>query len=141
MKRRTYEITIPQVPKSVNRGGGGVRASHWAVAVKEKQKWQNWFQEEFMIGGVAKQMLFCGVDVTLRFKGRHHRDIENYRHPVTKPLADALVAGGWLTDDTEEWFKVDGFHLEEGIELSERWRSVPRIKSEMVIKLEACYVS
>lgn len=145
MRHETYVITIPQTPKSVNSGGGGVRTAHWGVALKEKQKWQNWFADEFMAEAVEKGMLFCAVSVTLRFKYRHRRDVENYRHPVIKPLADALVAGHWLDDDTDEWFKVDDFRLEKGVEMSERWARLagrggrPIVTSETVIKLEGSY--
>jgi len=137
----TYVITVPETPKSVNQGGGGVRAAHWGVAFKEKERWQQTFMQEFMVAGMDKDMVHCKVDVTLRFKNRNRRDLENYRHPVMKPLADALVAGGWLQDDTEEWFVVEGFRMESGVELSMP-RPNPRqvyTKSEMIVKLEASY--
>jgi hypothetical protein len=141
VRTETYVITIPQVPKSVNAGGGGVRSAHWSIASKEKRKWERWFQDEFMMGAVEKDMTHCKVDVTLRFKHNHHRDLENYRHPVIKPLADALVGGRWLRDDTEEWFEVEGFHMEQGVELSypPHHRTGHLIKSEMIVRLEASY--
>ena len=79
-------------------------------------------------------MQFCTISIVLRFKRRNRRDPENYRHPVTKPLLDALVRGGWLTDDTEENVKVTDLTFE----YPDVWE--PRWDSETVIKLEASYL-
>jgi hypothetical protein len=139
VKRRLYTITVAGVPNSVNRGGGGVRASHWGTAYKEKKHWQQVFMAEFMVKGIPRKMHACNVDVTLRFRGRYHRDLENFRHPVSKPLADALVAGDWLEDDTSDYFTIIGFDMEEGCVLHGPWRDNKDVKGEMVIKLDALY--
>ena len=85
-----FEIAVPDTPKSVNHGGGGVRG-HWTTAVREKQRWQDTFSFELLAWGIPKDMLHCKVGATLFFKKRMRRDTENYRHPVIKPLADAFV--------------------------------------------------
>ena len=135
MSAQTFVITVADSPKSVNQGGGGVRAPHWSSAYREKVAWQNIFMAELMVEGVPRNMTHCSAHVTVRFKHRNHRDVENYRHPVIKPLADALVAGGWLEDDTEEWFEVEDFRLEH----ADSWPERSLVKSELVIRLHAHY--
>jgi len=134
VKRRLYTITVAGAPSSVNRGGGGVRAAHWGTAHREKQRWQKVFMDELMVRSVPRKMHACTVDVKLRFKGRYHRDLENYRHPITKPLADALVTGGWLEDDTDDYFKVATFEMEEGAAINS-----PGVNAEIVIQFDALY--
>jgi hypothetical protein len=137
---KTYVITVRGTPKSVNEGGGGARVNHFA-AHSEKKKWEGLIMMELLAARVPKPMQFCTVSVTLHFKnksGGKGRDKENFRHPVIKPLADALVAGGYLKDDGEEWFTVGDFELEVG---PEEWPfRDPRLKSYMDIKLEAQYL-
>jgi hypothetical protein len=134
-----FEIAVPDTPKSVNHGGGGVRG-HWTTAVREKQRWQDTFSFELLAWGIPKDMLHCKVGATLFFKKRMRRDTENYRHPVIKPLADAFVAGGWLEDDTDAWFEVTGFRLECPSEWPpEDWGMFKGVRSGMVFKLEASY--
>jgi hypothetical protein len=139
MKRRLYTLTVAGVPQSVNRGGGGVRSAHWGVAYQEKRRWQKVFMDEFMVRGIPRRMHACNVDVLLRFRGRYHRDLENFRHPVSKPLADALVAGDWLEDDTGDFFTIVAFGMEEGCVLHEPWRNNKDVQGEMVIKIDALY--
>lgn len=107
----THLITIREVPKSVNAGGGGARQHHFK-AHQEKKRWEGLYLAELMVGRVAPSMCFCAVDIVVKWRRRNHRDVENYRHPVVKPLADALVKGRYLKDDTEEWFAVKDFRFE-----------------------------
>jgi hypothetical protein len=136
---QTYVLTIKGAPKSINAGGGGTRANHYAAAA-EKKHWQGQFGLELMVAKVRRNMLFCGVTVTVRFKHRSGkgRDAENYRQPIIKPLLDALQAGGYLENDTEEFVKVHDVTLEEGV--AEWPHADPRIKSEMIVQLEAAYL-
>lgn len=140
MIEHVYVITVRETPKSVNVKGGGV-GQHWAETHKDKKKWEGLFMLEFMTRQVRKGMQLCTVNVTVRFKNRSGgkgRDKENFRHPVVKPLADALVRGGYLSDDADELFKVGEFELEEGVE---EWpHADPRIKSELVVQLVAQYL-
>jgi len=136
---RTYVLTLRECPKSVNAGGGGSRANHF-VASREKRRWQGAFLAELMIAKVPKGMTHCKADVTIRWKHKNHRDLENYRHPVVKPLADTLAppkgshAPRWLPDDTEEFFEVTGFRFEYPPE----WPSILS-KVELIVKLTATY--
>ncbi len=140
MTSKTYVLTVPNSPKSVNQGGGGARANHFAAA-REKKTWEGRFLMELLAARVRKHMDHCTVEVTVRFKhkgGGKGRDVENYRHPVVKPLLDALVKGGYIEDDTEQWVKVTDFRLEENCE---GWAYAdPRVKSELVIRVEGSYL-
>jgi hypothetical protein len=136
MTHETFVMTIPDCPQSINHGGGGAR-THWAAAHKEKIRWQDRFGMEFMVGGVRKRMLFCTVEVTVRWKYKHRRDSSNYFVPIFKPLLDALVSSGYIKDDTDEWVKVEPLRFE----IAEHWDyKDPRIGAEMIVKLEGAYL-
>lgn len=138
---KTFVLTVPNAPKSINTGGGGTRANPY-VAHKEKTRWEGLFLMELLAAKVPKPMQFCVVSVTLRFKhrsGGKGRDTENYRQPVIKPLLDALVKGGYLKDDTDEWVRVADFTLEQGSPDTWSHRD-PRVKVEQIIRLEASYL-
>lgn len=133
---KTFVITVREAPKSVNAKGGGV-GQHWGATHREKQRLQGLYLMELLAAKVPKPMEFCTVSVTVRWKRRNHRDLENYRHPVTKPLLDALVKGGYLKDDTEEQVAVGDFSFE----YPQEWPYVdPRVTGETIIKLEAQYL-
>lgn len=42
---------------------------------------------------------------TIRFKQRRRRDEGNFRVILEKAFGDALVAGGWLADDTADLYR------------------------------------
>jgi len=136
---KTYVLTLKATPKSINAGGGGTRSNKYA-AHREKKHWEGQFLLELLANKVQRGMQFVAVTVTLRF---HHRsgkgrDAENWRQPVIKPLLDALQAGGYLENDTEEFVKVVDVTLEDGV--ADWPHADPRIKSEMIVQLEAQYL-
>lgn len=136
MTTLNYSVVIRDAPKSVNQGGAGSR-QHPHQAAKEKRRWEALFLAEFMTAKVKKHMSHCAVDVTLHFRRRNHRDEENYRAGIIKPLGDALQQGQYLEDDTKQWFTVAGFEL---IEASEPWPSWGLwLWGYTVIELEATY--
>lgn len=100
-----YTLTVLEVPKSVNDSGGGVKR-HWSKGYKEKRRWQDRYLTELMVARVVRGMTFCTVNIEIMWKSRRRRDVENYRHPIVKPLLDALVEGNYLEDDTDEFVKV-----------------------------------
>lgn len=138
---RTYEFAVREAPKSNNAGGGGTRANKYAAA-REKGKWEGLFLKELMVLKAEPFMSYCVADISVHFKRRNHRDEENYRQAVVKPLADALQKGGYLKDDTAEWFKVRSFQLVEG-ELP--WPAIelrglsPLVTAYTHVRLEATY--
>lgn len=139
MIEKTYVLTLKATPKSINAGGGGHRSNRYA-AHREKKFWEGQFLMELLAAKVGKRMQFVRVTVTLRFKHRSGkgRDAENYRQPVIKPLLDALQAGGYLENDTEEYVKVVDVTLEDGV--ADWPHADPRIKSEMIVQLEGQYL-
>jgi hypothetical protein len=131
----TYEITVHEAPHSNNRGGGGSRSNKY-VAAKEKKRWEGLFLVEFMVAKVRKGMTFCAVEIELHFPRPNHRDEENFRQSVVKPLADALQQGGYLPDDTSAEFKVRDLKLVEG---EKPWPYGPFVRGYTKIRLEATY--
>jgi hypothetical protein len=133
---KTYLLTIRDCPKSVNAGGGGARANRYA-AHREKQRWEGLFLMELLAAKVPRAMQFVTIDLTVRWKRRNHRDVENYRHPITKPLLDALKKGSYVPDDTDEYVHVKGLTFEYPTE----WEYIdPRVTSELIVLLEASYL-
>lgn len=133
---RTYHFCVRDAPRSNNAGGGGTRANKF-VAAREKRRWEGLFLTELMVLKAEPFMQFCSADVAVHFKHRHHRDEENFRQAVVKPLGDALQKGGYLHDDTREWFYVKDFRLIEG---SRPWPfDHPSLTGYIEITLEAQY--
>lgn len=134
MVERSVVFTVLEAPKSNNSGGGGARQHHF-VAAKEKKRLQGLYALELMISRFPKGMSFCYAEITVEWKRDNHRDKENFRQSVTKPLADALTAGGWLPDDTEAEWDVRTFSFA----YPETWTYPKRLTGVQVIKLVGTY--
>lgn len=127
----TFVISYDEAPKSLNAGGTGY-GRHWGEAHREKKQWEGIYGMLLLARKVPRGMTRVTVDVLLEFKHRNKRDVENYRSSVTKPLADALQNGGWLPNDTEEFFEVGEFKLISGVDLGTH-------KSRITISLHPDY--
>lgn len=101
-------LCIPGTPKSFNQVG---LHSHWAVGRAEKQRWQGWLSIALMEQGVPRKLKRVEARATLRFKQRRRRDEGNFRVIPEKALGDALVAGGWLVDDTADLYRFGDVEL------------------------------
>lgn len=134
---RTYHLEVRDAPVSVNASGGGARANPY-IAHKEKKRWEGLWLQQLMVKRAAPFMSYCTANICVYFKRDNHRDTENYRHPVVKPLADALQKGGYLKDDDDEWFKVINFKLYEDKDLWPDWMP-PLVTAVTVVELEAQY--
>lgn len=128
-----FVISYDEAPKSLNAGGTGSRA-HWSKGYQEKKKWEGLFGMLLLHRKIPRGMTHVTADVLLEFKHRNRRDAENYRSSVSKPLADCLVAGGWLPDDTAEFFEIGAFKIESGVDLG-----LPLVKSRITISLRPEY--
>lgn len=107
----TYKLVYDDAPASVNAGGGGARANHFA-AHREKKKWEGIFWLLLLTEKVPKPLSHhVRITIELQFRQRRNRDAENLRHPIVKPLLDAMVRGGWLLDDTEEHVEVERLYI------------------------------
>lgn len=111
----SFILTYGDLPKSVNAGGVGSRA-HWSRGYKEKKRWEQIWLQVLMENRVPKGMVRCEVaEARLVFRTQQRRDVENYRPAFTKPFADALVSGGYIRDDTEEFYTLGLVKLAHGI--------------------------
>jgi hypothetical protein len=127
---RTYVLTLREMPRSSNR-----QSANRLIAHREKKEWQQRFLAEMMVSKVKRGMTHCNVSIEVRWKTRNHRDWHNYFHGVIKPLADALVSGNYLPDDTGDELSIDTPFV---LVTPETWGSTLS-KVELVIKLEATY--
>lgn len=104
-------VHYDDTPKTVNKGGGGAR-KHWGPGSKEKAMWEGIYMMLFLQGKLPKKLDWVGVGVVLEYTTPNtKRDPENFRHPVVKPLADALVKAGYIPDDNPDHFEVRDFAI------------------------------
>jgi hypothetical protein len=133
----TYELRFRETPKSLNEGGVGSRR-HWSVGYREKKHWEELYLTELMVHRVRKPMIHASVAATIHWRKstNRRRDEPNYEPAISKPLADALRKGGYIADDTKEFFDMAPLVFE----VPEVWGlRDPRIKGELVIDLLATY--
>jgi hypothetical protein len=98
-------FVINEVPKSSNHGGGGSRR-HWGVAHREKAKFEGLFLMALLAEKMPRPVARVQATVELQFRRRLRRDPDNYHFPISKPLGDALVKGGYIPDDTSEFYRL-----------------------------------
>lgn len=135
MIEKTYTLTVREVPKSVNSKGGGV-GQHWGSTHSDKRAWEGKYLAELMVAKVRRHMTYCRITIDVKWKRFNHQETENYRHPIVKPLLDALVKGGYLPDDADEYQKVADLTFS----YPEKWPfDHPGLKAYMDITLEARY--
>lgn len=124
-------LRVNDVPASNNAGGGGARSNPHAAA-REKKSWEGQYLVLCMAGKLPKGLTKIRANVRLEFHDpKRRRDVENYRQSVVKPLADALVKGGYLPDDTAEFFEVGAFEISPDKII----RASPLVKRGMTIEL------
>lgn len=109
-------LSVPGTPPSFNSVG---YRSHWAVGQRHKKQWQQWLSIALMEQGVPRGLDSVSVTATLRFKQRRRRDEGNFRVILEKALGDALVEGGWLSDDTADRYHFGGLSLLAPVERPE----------------------
>lgn len=105
-----HKLIIAQTPPSVNT----YAHAHWRRFHGIKKTWQATFAEELMV--LRRQLGRASrvhATASLRFPQRRRRDEGNYRAALEKALGDALVQGGYLADDTPEYFTFGAVTFEE----------------------------
>lgn len=136
---RTFVLTYDEVPKSLNAGGTGSRR-HWSVGHKEKKRWEGIWAMLLMVERAPRGMSMVRVEAVIEVADNRKRDSENFRSAISKPLADALVSGGWLADDTDEFFRFDGVRIRNGVELPPGpLRDRRNVVGRTVVTIEAEY--
>lgn len=97
--RVTARIWIGETPPSLNRVAG--RRWEWT---KAKRRWQTDLGVLLMAERLPRGLQRVEASAVLTFPTNRRRDEGNYRSLLEKSLGDALVEGGWLDDDTPDYF-------------------------------------
>jgi hypothetical protein len=95
-------LRIPGCPPSLNQIGF---RSHWAVGRKAKQDWEQFLSIALLEQRVPRGLKRVEATGTLRFKQKRRRDEGNFKALLDKALGDVLQAGGWLADDTPDYYR------------------------------------
>jgi hypothetical protein len=98
-----YELSIPEVPPSLNGMGFGSRGAHMKFH-RLKKKWEGLFQIVLLEQRVPKGLRKVQASARLRFPVKRKRDEGNFRWLLEKALGDVLQAAGHLSDDTPDEF-------------------------------------
>lgn len=118
MRTETFVLTYSEVPKSLNAGGTGSRR-HWSVGHREKRRWEGIWGMLLLERRVPRHAAKVYASAVIEVEDNRRRDVENFRSAITKPLADALVKGGWLADDTDEFFEFGVLKVRNGVDLED----------------------
>jgi len=138
MSTETFVISYDDTPKSINHGGGGARR-HWGMGYREKRHWEGIWGMLLIERKVPRGMMKAYVEVALEYADNRRRDAENYRQPISKPLADALVGGGWIADDTQDFFEMGYLKIVSGVDLGESLGVTGHVRSRTTVTIEAEY--
>jgi hypothetical protein len=100
-------------PESVNRRSN----TSWASGNTATKNWYDIFGDMLVKSDLPTGLTRVYVEGVYTFGDRFGRrqkpDQENFRYPCSKALADTMVRGGWLADDS--WSdKIDDFQFEFG---------------------------
>jgi len=95
------ELQLGGTPRSLNAVGS--RGS-WRAFHKEKKRWQDDLYYSLIAARVPLNCKRIDARATLHFATNRRRDEGNYRSLLEKALGDALQMGGWIEDDTPEFF-------------------------------------
>lgn len=106
-----YVVTLPDTPPSFNAVGHS--GNRWAWT-KAKKDWQGMIEIAMMAIQIPRGLLSVTASAELCFPTTRRRDEGNYRTILEKCLGDALVNGGWLSDDTPDAFRFDRVTFAKG---------------------------
>lgn len=101
-------LDLPGTPPSFNAVG---LHSHWTKGRKEKQRWQEMIETLLMAERAPRGMASAQASAEMFFKERRRRDEGNFRTILEKACGDALVNGGWIPDDTPEFYRFGSVGL------------------------------
>lgn len=103
----TVTLYYDEIPKSANSGGGGARANPYAAS-REKRMWEGVYFVLFLRAKIPKDLDHITVRPELQFTDPwRRRDADNYYLSISKPLADTLVKGGYIPDDTPDHYSCE----------------------------------
>lgn len=111
---KTAVLSYDEAPPSSNKNSGvGGRGDPRGIA-RTKGKWEGIFAMLLMVERVPRGLSHVHVTPELKFRTKNQRDCDNFYLPISKPLADAMVKGGWLPNDTPEFYTMDRVSIEVG---------------------------
>ena len=85
-------------------------SSHWTVRKKEKDAYTKIIQKEL---DSYDHYTAESMSIDVRYNNRY--DVDNFV-VVPKFVADALVAGGWIPDDSPKYYKQLRIRYDESVE-------------------------
>lgn len=108
-------ITLDRVPPSMNKLGARGKPLQWH---RMKKAWQRLLEGELMLGAsrgaIPKRVASVVVTGVMEFPTNRGRDEGNFRSLVEKALGDALKNGGWIEDDTPDYYRFERLELVGG---------------------------
>ena len=113
-------LSLPYLPQSYNR----TAHAHWRKVHAAKQQLQADLEVLLMEARVPRPIPTGGgavrASAVLIVPDRRRRDDVNWRTPLEKALGDALTNGGFLPDDTPEFFRFGSvtFAVQPGVRRS-----------------------
>lgn len=110
-RTRTVELEYADTCPSLN--AAGTRGSHWAVT-KAKRRWQDIFEALLLTCDLPRNLQHVRASARMRFPVARRRDVDNHSWLLVKALGDSLTRGGYLVDDTPQFFTFTGLEFEEG---------------------------
>lgn len=127
----TVVVRHNAVPPSANTNTGvGGRGKPQAIG-KTKGEWEGLFAKMLMEAKVPRHLSLVKVRAELQFRDKRRRDLDNFHFPISKPLGDALVKGGWLKDDTPDHFVFEGVTMsKERLE-----HPLPTVKGKLTLTI------
>jgi hypothetical protein len=120
----TYDDAPPS--SNVNTGVGG-RGNPHGIA-RTKGKWEGIYGMLLLAAKVPRGLSVVRVNPQLQFRSKNRRDGDNFYFPISKPLGDCLVRGGWLEDDTPDHYQCERVRIEVGADI--------RLKARMTLEIE-----
>lgn len=133
----SYDGTVVLVYDGVPGSANKKRGQHWTGTRGEKGEWEGIFALLAMKEKLPRHCRFLNIEVDLIFTTPNtRRDAENFRQPIVKPLNDALVKGGWIEDDTEDFIVVNRITIsKEKLEVSPA-RKALGVKAQMRVTID-----
>lgn len=94
-------------PMSLNNNGAAANSFSYQTS---KKKWEGRLTQLLVDAQVPRSLKYVFVEGQMCFADSARRDQGNFRFMVEKALGDALVAGGWLPDDSWEFYEFGRLH-------------------------------
>lgn len=109
MSLAPVQLVIEDTPPSLNDVVG---QGHWRRYHTVKKRWQLMLLERLADAELPRSLGRVLVEGTVTFPTRAKHDQGNYRFVVEKALGDALQHGGYLPDDSWEFYEFGNLHAD-----------------------------